>query len=358
MKRRTRKRIPTRPVMVGGVGIGGAHGISVQSMTNTDTADIAATVGQIKALEDAGCDIARIAVPDMEAAAAIPAIKRAVSIPIVADIHFDYRLALESIRNGVDKVRINPGNIGGADNVRKLAEAARARGIPIRVGVNAGSLERGLLERHGGATAAALAESALAQSEMLNLCGFYDIVVSLKASDVFLAVDACRLFAKKNTGLPQHVGMTEAGTEVIGAVRSAIGISSLLRDGIGDTVRVSLTGDPVQEVLAARELLRTLGLREGGVRLISCPTCGRCKYDLVGVANEVGRRVSAIRTDRSLTVAVMGCAVNGPGEAREADVGVAGGVGKAVLFRRGELKCHVPEDRLVEALMDEIADLL
>jgi (E)-4-hydroxy-3-methylbut-2-enyl-diphosphate synthase len=344
--------------MAGAVGIGGAHAISVQSMANTDTADIAATIAQIKALEAAGCDIARIAVPDMEAAAAIPAIKRGISIPLVADIHFDCRLALESIKNGIDKVRINPGNIGGEDNVRKLAQAARARGIPIRVGVNAGSLERAVMEKHGGASAQALAESAAAQAEMLNRFGFYDIVVSLKSSDVFLAVDACRLFAKMGTGLPQHIGMTEAGTEVIGSVRSAIGISSLLRDGVGDTVRVSLTGDPVQEVLAAREILQTLGLQKGGVRLVSCPTCGRCKYDLIGVANEVGRRVGAIRTDRSITVAVMGCAVNGPGEAREADVGVAGGIGKAVLFKRGELVCQIPEDRIVEALMDEIGGLL
>jgi (E)-4-hydroxy-3-methylbut-2-enyl-diphosphate synthase len=327
-------------------------------MTNTRTADVEGTVRQIKSLEAAGCDIVRLAVPDMESAGAIPAIRRAVDAPLVADIHFDYRLALECIRNGIDKVRINPGNIGGADNVRALAAAAKERGVPIRVGVNSGSLERGLLEKYGGVTAEALAESALLQAEMLNLCGFYDIVVSMKAPDAFMTAEACRLFAKKGAGIPQHIGVTEAGTVLAGSIRSAIGISALLRDGIGDTLRVSLTGDPVQEVIAGREILDTLGLLPGGIRLISCPTCGRCRYDLISVANEVERRIAAIRTDRRITVAVMGCAVNGPGEARDADIGIAGGVGKAVLFKHGRLVCDVPEDRLADTVMHEIESLL
>ncbi|MDR3121673.1 MAG: flavodoxin-dependent (E)-4-hydroxy-3-methylbut-2-enyl-diphosphate synthase [Clostridiales bacterium] len=360
---RTKRRAPTRTVSVGGVMIGGKNPIPIQSMTNTNTADAASTIRQIRELEDVGCDIARVAVPNIEAARALGAIKKSVGIPIVADIHFDYRLALESIRQGVDKVRINPGNIGGRDNVKQVADAARARGIPIRVGVNAGSLDRLLLEKYGGATAEALVESALSQAEMLNMCGFYDIVISIKATDVFLTVDACRLLAQKKTGIPQHIGMTEAGGPISGTVKSTIGLYELLREGIGDTLRVSLTGDPAAEVAAAKELLRTLRLGPGrsgggGVELISCPTCGRCQIDLVRIAEEVERRVCRIKTEKPIKVAVMGCAVNGPGEAREADLGIAGGQGKALLFKRGKPQYQVAEAELVETLMRELEALL
>jgi len=360
----------TYQVNIGNIAIGADNPIAIQSMTKTDTRDVASTVGQIRELAESGCDIVRMAVNNMEAAAAIGEIRRAAGgVPLVADIHFDYRLALESVRQGIDKVRINPGNIGDRSRVRQVAEAAKERGVPIRIGVNGGSLDRALMEKHGGVTAAALVESAVTQAEILNLCGFYDIVVSIKSSDVFLTVEACRLFDEKNTGIPQHIGVTEAGTPVPGIVKSTIGLYELLRGGVGDTVRVSLTGDPVDEVAAAKTLLQTLAgaednplIRPGGltghnkgVELVSCPTCGRCGADLIGISREIERRINKIRTGRHIKIAVMGCAVNGPDEAKSADVGVAFGGGTALLFKRGERLYSVPEHDVIDALMKELA---
>ena len=358
----------TNTIRIGNVEIGAGKPVAIQSMTKTDTRDSAATLSQIHELKEFGCDIVRAAVPDMEAAAAIGAIRRSAGVPLVADIHFDYRLALECIRQGVDKVRINPGNIGDRARVKQVADAARERGIPIRVGVNGGSLDKAVLAKHGAATAGALVESALRQAEELNLCGFYDIVVSIKSSDVFGTVEACRLFDAKGTGIPQHIGLTEAGTPTSGLVKSTVELYELLRGGIGDTLRVSLTGDPVEEVIAAKTLLKLVHSeggrlpgapeRAGGIELVSCPTCGRCKTDVVRVAREVERRINKIQTSKIVKVAVMGCAVNGPGEARAADVGVACGDGKALLFKRGEPQYQVPEPELVEALMREVGSLL
>jgi len=363
----------TYQVNIGDVSIGAENPVAIQSMTKTDTRDVASTVAQIRELAESGCDIIRLAVNDMEAAAAIGEIRReAAGVPLVADIHFDYRLALESIRQGIDKVRINPGNIGDRSRVMRVAESAKERGVPIRIGVNGGSLERALLDKHGGVTAAALVESAINQAEELNLCGFYDIVVSIKTSDVFLTVEACRLFDEKNTGIPQHIGVTEAGTPVAGLVKSTIGLYDLLRGGIGDTLRVSLTGNPIDEVAAARTLLQTLTndknnphIRTGGlsghdrgIELISCPTCGRCNTDLMGITREIERRIQKIRTGGHIKVAVMGCAVNGPGEAKSADLGVACGDGTALLFKRGERLYNVPERDIIGALIKELAPLL
>ncbi|MDR0839295.1 MAG: flavodoxin-dependent (E)-4-hydroxy-3-methylbut-2-enyl-diphosphate synthase [Oscillospiraceae bacterium] len=344
----------TRRIEVGGVAVGGGARIPVQSMTTTATADIEATVAQIHALEAAGCDIARVAVPDIESARAIAAIKARIQIPLVADIHFDYRLALASVEAGADKIRINPGNIGGGERVREVVDACRARGVPIRVGVNGGSLEKEILAKYGGvATAEALAESAIGHVGLLEKLGFYDICVSAKSSDVRTTIAAYRLLSER-TDYPLHLGVTEAGEEFSGLIRSSAGIGALLADGIGDTIRVSLTAEPVREVEAGVELLRSLGLRRGGARLISCPTCGRCRYDMFRVAGEVGRRLRELPEEREITVAVMGCAVNGPGEARAADFGIAGGDGAGVLFRRGEVVGRAPEGELVDRLFEMI----
>ncbi len=341
----------TRTVFVGGVPVGGGNAVSVQSMTNTDTRDAAATVAQIHALEAAGCDIVRVAVPDEAAARAIAQIKREIHIPLVADIHFDYRLALLCMENGVDKVRINPGNIGDQSKVRAVCDMAKEKHIPIRIGVNGGSLEKHLLQKYGAPTAQALVESALAHAALLEECGFYDIVLSLKASDVPTMIEAYRL-AHEACDYPLHLGVTEAGTYESGIVKSAVGIGTLLSSGIGDTIRVSLTDDPVREVSAGIEILKSLGLRRSGVTFVSCPTCGRCQIDLIGIANEVYERVKHL--DKDIKIAVMGCAVNGPGEARDADIGIAGGDGIGLLFKKGEIVRRVPQEEIVDTLMREI----
>lgn len=341
----------TRTVFVGGVPVGGGNAVSVQSMTNTDTRDAAATVAQIHALEAAGCDIVRVAVPDEAAARAVAQIKQEIHIPLVADIHFDYRLALLCMENGVDKVRINPGNIGDQAKVRAVCDMAKEKHIPIRIGVNGGSLEKHLLQKYGAPTAQALVESALAHAALLEECGFYDIVLSLKASDVPTMIEAYRL-AHEACDYPLHLGVTEAGTYESGIVKSAVGIGTLLSSGIGDTIRVSLTDDPVREVSAGIEILKSLGLRRSGVTFVSCPTCGRCQIDLIGIANEVYERVKHL--DKDIKIAVMGCAVNGPGEARDADIGIAGGDGIGLLFKKGEIVRRVPQAEIVDTLMQEI----
>ena len=347
----------TREIKVGGVRIGGGAPITIQSMTTLPPSDIEGSVRQILSLEAAGCDIVRLAVPDLESAHAIAEIRRQVTVPLVADIHFDYKLALASIEAGADKIRINPGNIGGRDRVRAVVSACRERKIPIRIGVNGGSLERDILEKHGGATAAALAESAVGHVRLLEREGFFDICISAKSSDVVTTVEAYRLLSKM-VDYPLHLGVTEAGTEFAGTIRSVAGIGALLMAGIGDTIRVSLTAAPEREVVVATELLRSLGLKDGGVRLISCPTCGRCKYDMLTLVAEVESRLKEQPQpqlpDTRLTIAVMGCVVNGPGEARGADFGIAGGEGEGVLFRRGEIIGKVPQKKLVEALFDMI----
>ncbi|MGE5613986.1 MAG: flavodoxin-dependent (E)-4-hydroxy-3-methylbut-2-enyl-diphosphate synthase [Bacillota bacterium] len=348
------ERVKTRKIRVGNIYIGGDAPITVQSMTNTDTRDVAATVNQVKQLEEAGCDIVRIAVPDREAAAAFREIKKAAGIPLVADIHFDYRLAIECMENGADKIRINPGNIGGREKVAKVIEAARQRGIPVRVGVNSGSLEKSILEKYGGVTPEGMVESALGHVRMLEDLGFGDIVLSLKASDVPMTIEAYRMISRK-TDYPLHLGVTEAGTIFSGTVKSAVGIGCLLAEGIGDTIRVSLTGEPLEEVRVGMELLKALGLGKPGVELVSCPTCGRTRIDIVKIANEVERRLSGCK--KQVRVAVMGCAVNGPGEAREADIGIAGGACEALLFKKGEIIRKIPEDRIVDELLAEIEKL-
>ncbi|MCL2387250.1 MAG: flavodoxin-dependent (E)-4-hydroxy-3-methylbut-2-enyl-diphosphate synthase [Defluviitaleaceae bacterium] len=344
----------TRVVHIGGVRVGGGHPIVIQSMTNTDTRDVAATVTQIRKLAEAGCEIVRVAVPDIEAAEAIRRIKAEIDIPLVADIHFDYRLALAAVENGADKLRINPGNIGGESRVREVAEAAKANGLPIRVGVNGGSLEKDILQKNNGVTASGLAESALRNVAMLERHGFENIVVSVKATNVPLMLDAHKILAER-LPYPIHIGLTEAGTPVNGAIRSAAGLGAILSLGIGDTLRVSLSGDPVAEIFAAREILSAMGLRRFGVTVIACPTCGRTDIDVAGIATRLEIRLASITTP--ITVAVMGCAVNGPGEAREADIGVAGGRGSAVIFRKGEVIKHVPEDELEEAVFAEVMRL-
>lgn len=343
----------SRRITVGSVPVGGGAGVTVQSMLNTPADDIAAGVRQAQSLAAAGCGILRAAIPDQAAVALIPALKSAVHIPIVADIHFDYRLALAAAEAGADAIRINPGNISGDEKVRAVATACRQKGIPIRVGVNSGSVQKPILAKYGGPTAQALAESALSHAFLLEKCGFTDIVLSIKSSDVNTMISANEIIAKR-CDYPLHLGVTEAGSERIGIVKSAIGIGSLLREGIGDTIRVSLTADPVREVEAGIDILKALGLRKG-VRIISCPTCGRTRIALIPIEQEVERRLAGCKKD--ITVAVMGCAVNGPGEAREADVGIAGGDGCGLVFRRGEIVRRVPEERLVEALMREIENL-
>ena len=341
-------REQTKQIRVGGVAIGGGAAVSVQSMCNTPTADADATLAQIRQLAAAGCDIVRVAVPDAAAAEAMERICAESPLPVVADIHFDYKLALRSAAAGAAKIRINPGNIGAPERVRAVAEACGARGIPIRIGINAGSLEKRLLEKYGGATAEALAESAADHAALLERFGFTDICLSLKASSVPLTLAACRLAAQRFP-YPLHLGVTEAGTPREGAIRSAVGIGAALMEGIGDTIRVSLTADPVEEVRAGIAILKAAGLRSGGPRVVACPTGGRTQIDLIAAANEVERRLQGCKRD--ITVAVMGCVVNGPGEARGADYGLAGGRGEAVLFRRGEIVGKVPESGMTDALM-------
>ena len=345
------KRRKTREINIGGVKIGGDNPIAIQSMCNTDTRNVKATVDQIKRLEKAGCEIIRVAVPDMEAAECIRDIKKSIDIPLVADIHFDYRLALRCMENGIDKIRINPGNIGSADRVKQVADMAKRNGIPIRIGVNSGSLEKNLVEKYGGVTPQGLVESALGHIKLLEENDFYDIAVSIKASNVPFSVEVYELLSD-TVDYPLHVGITEAGTVWGGTVKSAVGIGAILSRGIGDTIRVSLTGDPVEEIYAAKEILKSLELRKFGVEFISCPTCGRTSIDLIKIANEVEERVKNI--DKNIKVAVMGCAVNGPGEAREADIGIAGGHGEGLIFKKGQILRKVPEDRLVEELLKEI----
>ena len=344
----------SRQMNIGGVIIGGGADIAIQSMCNTATEDVAATVAQILRLEQAGCQIIRVAVPTMEAAAAIGQIKRAIHIPLVADIHFDYKLALRCAAEGVDKIRINPGNIGAQERVKAVAEACRDHRIPIRIGVNGGSLEKPLLAKYGGVTAQALVDSAMGHVRLLNDCGFDDICLSVKCSHVPTNMAAYTLLSRE-TDYPLHLGVTEAGTPEMGVLKSAIGIGGLLCQGIGDTIRVSLTADPVEEVAAAKRILQAAGIRKSGPDLISCPTCGRTKYDMIPIAREVERRLQGCT--KPITVAVMGCAVNGPGEARSADVGIAGGDGEGLLFRKGEVLYKVPQDKLVDALMAEIERL-
>ena len=337
----------TRPIQVGNITVGGGAPVSIQSMTNTRTDDVAATVEQILRLEEAGCQIIRCAVPDLAAARAVGAIKERIHIPLVVDIHFDYRLALEAAAAGADAVRINPGNIGGPERVKAVAQACRGRNIPIRVGVNGGSLEKELLAKYGGPTPEALVESAFGHIRLLNRWDFDDICVSLKTSSVPGTIAAYRLMAERSD-YPLHVGLTEAGTPRMGLLKSAVGIGGLLALGIGDTIRVYLSADPVEEVYAARDILRAAGLRRDGPELIACPTCGRTKIDLIGLANQVEERLKGV--EKPITVAVMGCVVNGPGEAREADVGIAGGDGEGLLFRRGEIVKKVPQEALVDEL--------
>jgi len=351
-----RNRRPSRPVGVGNLTIGGNAPIVVQSMTNTDTHDVEATVEQILRLETAGCEMVRVALPDREAALALGAIRSRIHIPLVADIHFDYRLALEALEQGVDKLRLNPGNLRHKDGVKQVARAAAKREVPIRIGVNAGSLPRELLKRHGGQpSAAAMVESALEEITRLEQAGFDRIVISLKASHLPLTVEANRILAKK-TSYPFHLGITEAGTAWGGAIRSAAGLGILLGEGIGDTIRVSLNADPEEEIRAAYVILNALELRRRGPVLIACPTCGRMEIDLVTLAGQVERELDQITAP--IKVAVMGCAVNGPGEARGADVGVAGGRGVGIIFRRGQVVAKVPEDRILETLMNEIRELV
>ena len=344
----------SRQMNIGGVTIGGGAAVAIQSMCSTRTEDVAATVAQILRLEQAGCEIVRVAVPTMEAAQAIGQIKKAIHIPLVADIHFDYRLALQCAAEGVDKIRINPGNIGSQERVRAVAEACRLHHIPIRIGVNGGSLEKPLLEQYGGVTAQALVDSAMGHVRLLNDCGFDDICLSVKCSHVPTNMQAYTLLSRQ-TDYPLHLGVTEAGTPEMGVLKSAIGIGGLLCQGIGDTIRVSLTADPVEEVVAAKRILQAIDMRRSGPNLISCPTCGRTKYDMIPIAREVERRLRDCT--KPITVAVMGCAVNGPGEARNADVGIAGGDGEGLLFRKGEILYKVPQERLVDALMAEIEKL-
>lgn len=344
-------REQTKKISIGDVVIGGGNLVAIQSMTNTKTEDVEATVAQIRKLEDAGCEIIRCAVPTLEAANAIREIKKQISIPLVADIHFDYKLAIVAMENGVDKIRINPGNIGSIDRVRQVVDCAKERNIPIRVGVNSGSLEKELVKKYGGVTAEGLVESALDKTALIEDMGYDNLVISIKSSDVMMCVEAHELIVKK-TKYPLHVGITESGTLLSGNLKSAVGLGIILRQGIGDTIRVSLTGDPVEEIKSAKIILRTLGLRKGGIEVVSCPTCGRTQIDLIGLANQVEDMVKDIPLD--LKVAVMGCVVNGPGEAKEADYGIAGGMGEGLLMKKGEIIKKLPEEQLLPALREAL----
>lgn len=341
----------TRVVQIGKVQIGGGAPIAIQSMTNTRTEDVAATVAQIHRLEQAGCEIIRCTVPTLEAAKALGEIKKQISIPLVADIHFDYRMAIAAMENGADKIRINPGNIGSVDKVKAVVEEAKERHVPIRVGVNSGSLEKPLLEKYGGVTAEGIVESALDKVHMIEELGYDNLVISIKSSDVLMCVRAHEILAAR-TDYPLHVGITESGTVQSGNIKSAVGLGIILHQGIGDTIRVSLTGDPVEEIKSAKLILRTLGLRQGGIEVVSCPTCGRTKIDLIGLASQVEKLVEDYPLD--IKVAVMGCAVNGPGEAREADIGIAGGDGEGLLIKKGEIVRKMPESELLAALKEEL----
>ena len=341
----------TKVVRIGERMIGGGNPILIQSMTNTKTQDVAATAAQIRRLAEAGCDIVRCTVPDMDAARAVAQIKREISIPLVADIHFDYKMAIAAIEHGADKIRINPGNIGSREKVAEVVRAARERNIPIRVGVNSGSLERELVEKYGGVTAEGIVESALDKVRIIEDLAYDNLVISIKSSDVMMCVRAHELLADK-TQYPLHVGITEAGTVTSGNIKSAVGLGIILNQGIGDTIRVSLTGDPVEEIKSAKLILRTLGLRKGGIEVVSCPTCGRTNIDLIGLANQVETMVQGY--DLDIKVAVMGCAVNGPGEAKEADIGIAGGTGEGLLIKKGEIVRKVPERELLDTLKHEL----
>lgn len=345
----------SKEVQIGNVWIGGSHPIAIQSMTNTKTEDVAATVGQILALEAAGCEIIRCAAPTMEAAKAFTEIKKQIHIPLVADIHFDYRLAIAAMEHGADKVRINPGNIGSTEKVKAVVDVARERNIPLRVGVNSGSLEKHLIEKYGGVTAEGLVESALHQAALIEDMGYDNLVISIKSSDVLMCVKAHELIAEQ-TKHPLHVGITESGTVTSGNIKSSIGLSLILGQGIGDTIRVSLTADPVEEIASAKQILKTLGLRKGGIEVVSCPTCGRTRIDLIGLAKQVEELVKNYPLD--IKVAVMGCVVNGPGEAREADLGVAGGVGEGLIIRKGEILRKVKEEELLSEFKKELDKML
>ena len=344
-------RRKTKIIQIGNRFIGGGNTILIQSMTNTKTEDVKSTVDQIQALTAAGCEIIRCAVPTMEAARAIGKIKKEISIPLVADIHFDYKLAIAAIENGADKIRINPGNIGGKEKIKAVVNAARERGIPIRVGVNSGSLEKELVEKYHGVTAEGLVESALDKVHIIEELGYDNLVISIKSSDVMMCARAHEMISRR-TSYPLHVGITEAGTLYSGNIKSAVGLAVILYQGIGDTIRVSLTGDPLEEIKSAKCILKTLGLRKGGVEVVSCPTCGRTQIDLIGLANQVEDMVQDIPLD--IKVAVMGCVVNGPGEAKEADIGIAGGKGEGLLIKKGEIIRKVPEDKLLSALRQEL----
>lgn len=341
----------TKVIQIGNKVIGGGNPIMIQSMTNTKTEDVEATVNQIQKLEEVGCDIIRCAVPTMEAAKAIAEIKKHISIPLVADIHFDYRLAIAAIENGADKIRINPGNIGDIEKVRAVVNAAKAKNIPIRVGVNSGSLEKDILEKYGRVTAEGIVESALDKVKVIEDLGYDNLVISIKSSDVMMCVKAHELIAEK-TDYPLHVGITESGTVTSGNIKSALGLGLILNQGIGDTIRVSLTGEPVEEIRSAKLILKTLGLKKGGISVVSCPTCGRTQIDLIGLAEKVETMVS--KYDLDIKVAVMGCVVNGPGEAREADIGIAGGKGEGLLIKKGEIIKKVPEEELLNVLEEEL----
>ena len=351
MKGENMRREETKVVQIGNCKIGGGNPIAIQSMTNTKTEDVEATVAQILALEAAGCDIIRCAVPTMEAAEALTEIKKRIHIPLVADIHFDYRLAIAAIEHGADKIRINPGNIGDVSRVREVVEKAKEYNVPIRVGVNSGSLEKHLVEKYGGVTAEGIVESALDKVRMIEEMGYDNLVVSIKSSDVMMCVKAHELIAEQ-CPYPLHVGITESGTILSGNIKSSVGLGIILYEGIGDTIRVSLTGDPLEEIKSAKLILKTLGLRKGGIEVVSCPTCGRTKIDLIGLANQVENMVADIPLD--IKVAVMGCVANGPGEAKEADIGIAGGIGEGLLIKKGEIVKKVKEEELLDTLRNEL----
>lgn len=345
------RREETKVIQIGNCKIGGGNPVAIQSMTNTKTEDVEATVAQILALEAAGCDIIRCAVPTMEAAEALTEIKKQIHIPLVADIHFDYRLAIAAIEHGADKIRINPGNIGDVSRVREVVEKAKEYNVPIRVGVNSGSLEKHLVEKYGGVTAEGIVESALDKVHMIEEMGYDNLVVSIKSSDVLMCVKAHELISQR-CHYPLHVGITESGTILSGNIKSSVGLGIILHEGIGDTIRVSLTGDPLEEIKSAKLILKTLGLRKGGIEVVSCPTCGRTKIDLIGLANKVENMVADIPLD--IKVAVMGCVVNGPGEAKEADIGIAGGIGEGLLIKKGEIVKKVKEEELLDTLRNEL----